>query len=104
MYIGTAIGYPTQFSPCKKNSGKIDLKYHTSVLHDEINFDWSGIEFNYQDEPIFFPSTIQVPLHGIFKNRKLITCLDPKYGIVVQYQNIVYVLNGHQMIQQKLRN
>ena len=31
-------------------------------------------------------------------------CLDPKYGIVVEYQNIVHVLNKHEMIQPKLGN
>ena len=35
-------------------------RYHTSVLHDKINFDLSGIKFKYQDETIFLPSTIQV--------------------------------------------
>ena len=61
------------------------------------------IEFKYQDEPIFFPSTIQVPLHGKFKTRKLLTCLDPQYRIVIQCQNTVYVLNGHEFVQPKLR-
>ena len=56
------MGYPTQFSMSGKlNKG--DIQYHTSVLHDEINFDWSKIEFRYQDEPILFPSAIQIPLH-----------------------------------------
>ena len=52
-----------------------------------------------------FPSTIQVPLHGKFKTRKLLTWLDPKYQIVIQCQNIVYVLNGHghEIVQPKLR-
>ena len=53
IYIGTTMGYPTQFSM----SGQIKKKYieyHTSVLHDEINFDSSGIEFKYQDELYFF--------------------------------------------------
>ena len=62
-------------------SGKLnkeDIEYHTSSLHDEINFDWSRTEFKYQNEPIFSPSTIQVPLHGQFKTRKLITFLDKK--------------------------
>ena len=53
IYIGTAMGYPTQFSMSGKLKKKY-LEYHTSVLHDEINFDWSGIEFDYQDECIFF--------------------------------------------------
>ena len=35
---------------CKKG----DLEYNTSLLHDEINFDWYGIEFKNQDKPIFF--------------------------------------------------
>ena len=30
------------------------------------------------------------------------TCLDPKYRIAVQCQNIVYVLNEHETVQQKL--
>ena len=47
------MGYPTQFSMSGKlNKG--DIEYHTSILHDQINFDWSKIEFKYQDEPIFF--------------------------------------------------
>ena len=45
---------------------KGDIEYYTSILHDEINFDWSKIEYQYQDEPVFFPSTIQVHLHGKF--------------------------------------
>ena len=87
-------------------SGKLtkdDIEYHTSILHDEINFDWSKIEFMHHDEPIFFPSTIQVPLHGKFKSRKLITFLFPQYRIVIECQNIVYVLNEHEIVQQKLR-
>ena len=48
------------------------------------------IEFRYQDEPIVFPSTIQVPLHGKFKTRRLLACLDPQYRIVIQCQNIVF--------------
>ena len=32
------------------------------------------------------------------------TCLDPKYRIVVQYQNIVFVLNEHEIVLPKLRN
>ena len=30
------------------------MEYHTSIFYDEISFDWSKIEFKYQDEPIFF--------------------------------------------------
>ena len=48
IYIGTTMGYPTQFSVSGKLKKK-DLEYHTSVLHDEINFYLSGIEFKYQD-------------------------------------------------------
>ena len=96
------MGYPTQFSMRGKLT-KGDMEYHTSIFCDEINFDWSKIEFRYQDEPIFFPSTIQVPLHGKFKTRKLLTCLDPQYRIVIQCQNIVYVLNGHESVQPKLK-
>ena len=81
LYIGTTMGYPTQFS-MKGKLTKGDMEYHTSIFYDEINFDWSKIEFKYQDEPIFFPSTIQVTLHGEFKTRKLLTCLNPQYRIV----------------------
>ena len=82
------------------NLKKKDLEYSTSVLHDEINLDWSGIEFKYQDECLFFPCTIQVPLQEKFQTRNLMTCLDPKYRIVVQCQNIVYVLNEHKIVNQ----
>ena len=94
--------YPTQFSMSGKLT-KGDIEYHTSILHDEINFDWYKIEFKYQEEPIFFPPTIQVPLHGKFKTRKLITSLDPQYTIVIQCQNIVYALNEQEIVQPKLR-
>ena len=77
IYIGTTMGYPTQFSMSVKLT-KSDIEYHTSILYDEINFDWSKIEFKYQEETVFSPPTIQVPLHG-----KLITCLDPQYRIVI---------------------
>ena len=66
------------------------LVTHTSILHDEINFDCSKVKFKYQDKLIFFPSEIQIPLHGKFKTRKLMACLDPKYRIVI-HQNIIYV-------------
>ena len=82
---------------------KGDMEYHTSILYDEINFDWSKIEYKYQDEPIFFPSTIQVPLHGKFKTKKLLAYPDPQYRIVIQCQNIVYVLNEHENVQPKVR-
>ena len=62
-------------------------------MHDEINSDWSGIEFKDQDEVIFFPSTIQVPLHIKFKTRKSVTCSDPKYTVMVKGQKSVSVLN-----------
>ena len=65
IYTGATMGYPTQFSMGGKLT-KGDMEYHTSIMYDEINFDWSKIEFKYQDEPIFFPSTIQVPLHDKF--------------------------------------
>ena len=42
-------------------------------------------------------------MHGKFKTRKLLTCLDPQYRIVIQCQNIVYVLNGHEIVQPRLR-
>ena len=96
------MGYPTQFSMNGKLT-KGDMEYHTSILDDEINFNWSKIEFRYQDEPIFFPLTIHIPLHGKFKTRKLPACLDPKYRIVIQCQNIVYVLNEHENVQPKVR-
>ena len=102
IYIGTTMGYPTQFSMSGELT-KGDMEYHTSIFYDEINFDWSKIEFKHQDEPIFFLSTIQVPLHGKFKTRKLLTCLDPQYRIVIQFQNIVHVLNGRDILQPKLR-
>ena len=102
LYIGTTIGYPTQFSMNGKLTKGV-MEYHTSMLYDEINFDWSKIEFRYEDEPIFFPSTIQVPLHGKFKTKKLLVCLDPQYRIVIQCQNIVHVLNEHENVQPKVR-
>ena len=101
LYIGTTMGYPTQFSMTGKlNKG--DMEYHTSILYDEINFDWSKIEFRYQNEPIIFPSTIQVPLHGKFKTREVLACLDPQYRIVIQCQNIVHVLNEHEKVLKEL--
>ena len=72
-------------------------------MYDEINFDWSRIEFQYQDEPIFFPSAIQVPLHRKFKTRKLMAALESKHRNVIQCQNIVYVSNEHVIVQPKLR-
>ena len=101
LYIGTTMGYPTQFSMTGKLT-KGDMEYHTSILYDEINFDWSKIEFRYQNEPIFFPSTIQVPLHGKFKTREVLACLDPQYRIVIQCQNIVHVLNEHEKVLKEL--
>ena len=95
------MGYPTQFSMSGKLKG--DIEYHTSILHDEINFDWSKIEFKYQNEPIFFHLPIQVPLHGKFETRKLMACLDPEFRIAIQYQNIVHVVNEHENLQPKLR-
>ena len=92
------MAYSTQFSMSGKHN-KGDIEYHTCILHDEINFDWSKMEFKYQDEPIFFPSAIQVSLHRKFKTRKLMVCVDPKYKIVIQCQNIVYVLNEHEIVQ-----
>ena len=47
------MGYPTQFSMSGKVN-KRDIEYHISILYEEINFDWSKIEFKYQDGPIFF--------------------------------------------------
>ena len=91
------MGYPTQFSMTGKLT-KGDMEYNTSMLYDEISSDSSKIEFRYQNEPIFFPSTIQVPLHGKFKTRKVLACLDPQYRIVIQCQNNVYVLNEHENV------
>ena len=54
------MGYPTQFSMNTKLT-KGDMEYHTSILYDEINFDWSKIEFRYQDELIFFPHNYTSP-------------------------------------------
>ena len=87
IYIGTTMGYPTQFSMTGKLT-KSGMEYHTSLLYDEINFDWPNIEFRYQNEPIFFPSTIQVPLHSKFKTRKVLACLHPQYRIVIQCQTL----------------
>ena len=47
------MGYPTQFSMNGKLT-KGDMEYHTSILYDEINFDWSKIEFRYQNDLYFF--------------------------------------------------
>ena len=95
------MGYPTQFSMTGKLT-KSDMEYHTSILYEEINFDWSKIEFRYQNEPIFFPSTMQVPLHGKSKTRKVLSCLDPQYRIVIQCHNIVHVLNEHEKVLKEL--
>ena len=102
IYIRTTVGYLTKFSMNGKLT-KNDIEYCTPIFYDKINFDWSKIEFRYQDEPIFFPSSMHVPLYGKFKTRKLLTCLDPQYRIVIKCQNIVYVLNGHEIVQPKLR-
>ena len=77
---------------------KGDGEYQTSVLHESLIIDGSGTEFKYQNGPIFFPSSIQVPLHGKFITRKWVTCLDAKYTIVVQCQNNVNVLNEYEML------
>ena len=53
IYIVTTMGYPTQFS-ISGTLTKGDMQYHTSIFYDESNFDWSKIEFKYQDEPISF--------------------------------------------------
>ena len=52
---------------------------------------------------LYFPSAIEVPLYGKFKIRKLMASLDPKYRIVIQCQNVVYVLNKHEIVQ-KIEN
>ena len=46
IYTGTRMGYLTQFS-MNGNLAKSEIEYHTSILYDEINFDWSKIEFKY---------------------------------------------------------
>ena len=85
IYIGTTMGYPTQFSMSEKlNKG--DVEYHTSVLHDEINFDWSTIEFRYQDEPIFFASAIEIPLHGKFKTTPVYPEMPPLEDVPLHEQ------------------
>ena len=53
LYTGTTMDYPTQFS-MNGELTKGDMEYHTSILYNEINFDWCNIEFRYQNEPIFF--------------------------------------------------
>ena len=47
------IDYPTQFSMQGKFK-KGDVEYIASLLHYDIPFDWSGIEFKYQYEHLFF--------------------------------------------------
>ena len=42
-------------------------------------------------------------MHGKFKTRKLLACLDPQYRIAIQSQNTVYVLNEHENVQPKVR-
>ena len=37
-------------------------------------------------------------MHGKLKTRKVLACLDPQYRIVIQCQNIVYVLNEHENV------
>ena len=41
-------------------------------------------------------------MHGTFKTRKVLACLDPQYRIVIQCQNIVYVLNEHEKVLKEL--
>ena len=42
-------------------------------------------------------------MHGKFKTRKLLACLDPQHRIVIQCQNIDYVLNEDKSVQPKVR-
>ena len=42
-------------------------------------------------------------MHGKFKTRKLLACLDPQYRIVIQCQNIVYILNENESVQPNVR-
>ena len=53
LYIGTTMGYPTQFSMTGKLT-KSDMEYHTSMLYDEINFDWSKIDSDIKMNLYFF--------------------------------------------------
>ena len=41
-------------------------------------------------------------MHGKFKTRKVLACLDPQYRIVIQCQNIVHVLNDHEKVLKEL--
>ena len=47
---------------------------------------------------------MSIPLHGKFKTRKVMTCLDPKYRIMVQCQKNVNVLNVYKELLPKLGN
>ena len=42
IYVETTMGYPTHLSMSGKLKKK-DVEYHTSFIHDEVNFEWSGI-------------------------------------------------------------
>ena len=101
LYIGTTMGYPTQFSMNGKLT-KGDVEYHTSILYDDINFNWSKYNLDIKMNLYFLPPAIQVSLHGKFKTRKLLSCLDQQYRILIQCQNIVYVLNEHDNVQPKV--
>ena len=96
------MGYPTQFSMSGELT-KGDMEYHTSIIYDVINFNWSKIGFKYQDEPIFFHLLYRSLCPVNLRPEKLLTCLDPQYKIVTQCQNIVYVLHEHEIVQPKLR-
>ena len=43
-------------------------------------------------------------MYGKFKTRKVLACLDPQYRIVIQCQNIVYVLYEHENVLKELTN
>ena len=74
IYIGSAMAYPTQSSVSEKLKKK-NLESHTPSSHDEINFDWCGIEFNIKKN-LYFSIYNTGYLHGKFKTIKLMICLD----------------------------
>ena len=41
-------------------------------------------------------------MHGKFKTREVLGCLDPQYRIVIQCQNTVHVLNEHEKVLKEL--
>ena len=53
IYIGTTMGYPTQFSMSGEFT-KGDMEYYTFIFCDEINFDWSKKNLNIKMNLYFF--------------------------------------------------